>query len=38
MKNYLVGFAIAFVAFAALFLAIDITIMQTQGLSLIYQP
>lgn len=38
MKNYLLGFAIAFVGFGALFLAIDIAIMHLQGLSLIYHP
>jgi hypothetical protein len=38
VKNYLASFGIAFVVFAAAFLALDIAIMNLQGLSLIFSP
>jgi len=37
LKNYLLPFAVAFVVFGALFLAVDIAIMNMQGLSLIFE-
>lgn len=38
MKTYVLPFAVAFIVFAGLFLAIDIAIMNLQGLSLIFEP
>lgn len=38
MKNYLLPFAVAFIGFGVLFFAIDIAIMNLQGLSLIFHP
>lgn len=36
MKNYLVPFAVAFIACALIFLGLDVGIMKLQGLSLIF--
>lgn len=36
MKDYIASFSIAFVVFALAFLALDFTIMNLQGLSLIF--
>jgi len=38
ITGYILPFALAFVAFVTVFLAIDFTIMNLQGLSLIFQP
>ena len=38
MKEYLASFGVAFVVFAVAFLALDIAIMNLQGLSLIFRP
>ena len=38
MKNYLLPYAVAFMGFGVLFLAIDTAIMNLQGLSLIFHP
>lgn len=36
MKNYLISFTIALIAFELIFLALDFTIMKLQGLTLIF--
>jgi len=38
MTGYITPFVLAFAAFAAVFLVIDIIIMNLQGLSLLFQP
>jgi hypothetical protein len=38
LRDYLVPFAVAFLAFCAAFLALDVAVMSLQGLTLIYQP
>lgn len=38
MKSYLLAFGVAFIGFGVLFLAVDIAIMNLQGLSLIFHP
>lgn len=36
--SYLIPFIVSFVAFAVMFVVLDYTIMDLQGLSLIYNP
>ncbi len=38
MKDHLVPFALAFLAFGAAFLGLDAAVMNLQGLSLIFHP
>ncbi len=38
MKEYLIPFAVAFLAFGFAFLAVDYAIMHAQGLTVIYAP
>jgi len=38
LKNFIVPFAVALIAFGFLFVGLDIVIMKAQGLSLIFQP
>ncbi len=36
MSNYVVPFAVAFIAFCVLFIGLDTLVMQAQGLSLLF--
>lgn len=38
MKDYLIPFAMAVLAFGLVFLAVDYVVMHAQGLTLIYSP